>query len=147
MPTVTAQPRRQNNDVLVTEFTDTAGTSSTTYTFPSDQNFLRVENKGVTTLTVSVGLYTNVSITPEASWESSVDYSSFSIQSASGTQQFNVRAISNAPQLIQLAGSNMELYGKSSDTKPTTGLKIGTTFFEIDTKVVSMWDGAAWVVI
>jgi hypothetical protein len=41
----------------------------------------------------------------------------------------------------------MELYGKSTDTKPTTGLKVGTSFFEIDTKTVYMWDGSTWVVI
>jgi hypothetical protein len=146
MPAVTAQPRRQNNDDLVTEFVDTVGTSSTTYTFPSAQNFLRIENKGVTTLTLSAGTYTGVAISPSQSWESEVDFSSFSIQSASGTQQFNVRAICHSDD-VRLTGSNMELYGKSTDTKPTTSIKIGTSFFAIDTKTLYMWDGTTWAVI
>ena len=37
-------------------------------------------------------------------------------------------------------------YGKSSETKPTSA-KVGSTFFEIDTKAVYMWDGTNWVVI
>lgn len=41
----------------------------------------------------------------------------------------------------------MSLYGKSTDTKPIASLEVGTTFFEIDTKTVYMWDGTSWVVI
>jgi hypothetical protein len=37
-----------------------------------------------------------------------------------------------------------DLFGKSTDTKPT-GVEVGTTFFEIDTKSVYVYDGAAWV--
>ncbi len=40
----------------------------------------------------------------------------------------------------------MEYFGKSTDIKPT-GVKKGSTFFEIDTKAVYMYDGAVWVVI
>jgi hypothetical protein len=36
-----------------------------------------------------------------------------------------------------------DLFGKSTDTKPT-GVEVGTTFFEIDTKSVYVYDGAAW---
>jgi lysophospholipase L1-like esterase len=104
MPVVTAEPRRQNNDDLVTEFIDAVGSSATTYTFPSAQNFLRIENRGVTTLTLSVGGYSGVSIVPGQSWESEVDFSSFAIQSASGAQQFNVRAIRHSLKAVQLTG-------------------------------------------
>ena len=38
-------------------------------------------------------------------------------------------------------------YGKSSETKPTSGVIKGSTFFEIDTKTVYMYDGTNWVVI
>ncbi|MGZ3814832.1 MAG: hypothetical protein ACXVA0_24070 [Mucilaginibacter sp.] len=48
---------------------------------------------------------------------------------------------------VQLSGSNMELYGKSTDTKPTSNVKVGTSFFEIDTKTVYMWDGTSWAVL
>ena len=51
------------------------------------------------------------------------------------------------PLPTQLTGSNLEKYGKSTDTKPTVNIIVGTTFFEIDTKTVYMWDGSTWVVI
>jgi hypothetical protein len=47
---------------------------------------------------------------------------------------------------VKVDGSTMEYYGKSTDAKPTPD-KVGSTFFEIDTVKVYMWDGADWVVI
>jgi hypothetical protein len=44
---------------------------------------------------------------------------------------------------VQLTGSNV---GYSTDTKPTTGVKKGDTFLELDTKDVYIYDGALWVV-
>jgi len=41
--------------------------------------------------------------------------------------------------------SGMELYGKSTDIKPTTGVITGTSYYEIDTQDLYMWDGTAWV--
>ena len=49
-------------------------------------------------------------------------------------------------QPVMLGGSAMEYYGKSGDEKPTPDV-IGSTFFEIDTKTVYIWDGVEWVVI
>lgn len=40
-----------------------------------------------------------------------------------------------------------EYFGKSTDTKPTANVQIGSTFFEIDTTTVYMFDGSNWVVI
>lgn len=34
--------------------------------------------------------------------------------------------------------------GLSSDTKPTTGVKVGATFYETDTGRTAVYDGAAW---
>lgn len=48
---------------------------------------------------------------------------------------------------VKVVGSAMELYGLSTDTKPTTGVKVGTSFFEIDTATVYMYNGTSWVVI
>ncbi|EIT85907.1 hypothetical protein A374_08729 [Fictibacillus macauensis ZFHKF-1] len=48
---------------------------------------------------------------------------------------------------VKLTGSNMEYFGNSSDTKPTSNIKVGATFFEIDTTTAYMFDGAKWVVI
>ena len=41
----------------------------------------------------------------------------------------------------------MELYGNSADSKPTSNIKIGTTFYEYDTKNVYMYTGIDWVMI
>lgn len=38
----------------------------------------------------------------------------------------------------------MEFFGLSTDTKPATNLKVGSTFFEIDTTNAFMWDGSGW---
>lgn len=48
---------------------------------------------------------------------------------------------------VKLNGSTMEYYGKSTDVKPTANIIKGSTYFEIDTTVVSMWDSTSWVVI
>jgi len=47
---------------------------------------------------------------------------------------------------IKTNGSTMEYYGLSNETKPSTAIK-GSTFFEIDTQTVYMYDGISWVVI
>lgn len=39
------------------------------------------------------------------------------------------------------------LYGLSTDTKPTSGMVKGNTYFEINTSKVYMWNGTTWVVI
>lgn len=38
-------------------------------------------------------------------------------------------------------------YGLSTDTKPTENIIIGSSYFEIDTTEVYMWNGTSWVVI
>ncbi|MBB6446446.1 hypothetical protein [Bacillus benzoevorans] len=55
------------------------------------------------------------------------------------------RMIKEDGTIVNIADKfSMELYGLSTDTKPTTGLIVGTTFFEIDTTNVYMWDGSTW---
>ena len=48
---------------------------------------------------------------------------------------------------VELNGSTMEYYGKSADIKPTANVIKGSTFFEMDTVEVHMWDGTNWMVI
>jgi len=50
----------------------------------------------------------------------------------------------NIEELVYNALKKDDLRGLSSTTKPTTGINIGCTFFEIDTAKVFMWDGSAW---
>lgn len=97
MPLVTAQARGQSNGDVVTEFVDTVGTTSTTWTYPKTQNKLRVKNNGRSNLTLTVGTYTNQTIVPGGVWENEVDFTSFTLVSASGTQQINVRATEIVP--------------------------------------------------
>ena len=40
-----------------------------------------------------------------------------------------------------------ELFGNSGDDKPIENIEVGSTFFEIDTTKIFMWDGTDWVVI
>ncbi len=56
-------------------------------------------------------------------------------------QQFN--PATDEYEVLQV----MEYYGKSTDTKPTANIAVGSTYFEIDTVEVFMWDGVNWVVI
>jgi|GEM_PF-5445444 len=37
-----------------------------------------------------------------------------------------------------------EFIGLSTDTKPTTDVPVGSTFYEADTKNGYIWDGSAW---
>ncbi|UVI31209.1 hypothetical protein [Paenibacillus spongiae] len=94
MPLVTAQAREFNNGESVTGFVDTASTTSTTWMFKSPQNHLKVKNDGVSNVTLSVGAYNNQTIAPGKEWVRDVDYNSFTIQAAAGTQQITVKAIS-----------------------------------------------------
>jgi len=48
---------------------------------------------------------------------------------------------------VKLNGSTMEYFGKSTDVKPTVDIIKGSTYFEIDTTDVYMYDGTIWVVI
>lgn len=63
------------------------------------------------------------------------------------TVKGHAQPLTTGGEFLQLSGSNMELYGKSTDIKPTTNLKVGTSFFEIDTTDAYMWDGSSWRLI
>ncbi len=71
------------------------------------------------------------------------------LQGANGANKIILYDVSGNPvditKLVQKA--NMEYYGKSTDSKPTEDVIVGSTYFEIDTTAVSMWDGTTWVVI
>lgn len=44
----------------------------------------------------------------------------------------------------QVTGSKAELYGLSTDPKPTTNIPIGSEFNEIDTSKVFKFSNGAW---
>lgn len=49
--------------------------------------------------------------------------------------------------LNRFDGNTTEYYGRSGQSKPSGNIKVGSTFFEIDTSTAFMWDGSRWVVI
>lgn len=63
---------------------------------------------------------------------------------STATKQDNIKiAIDN----IYNQDKTVTLYGKSSETKPTSDRIKGDKYFEIDTGEAFMWDGLEWVVI
>lgn len=55
-------------------------------------------------------------------------------------------AIAEIAKPVTVSGPK-SYYGKSTDIKPTVDIIIGSTYFEIDTVTVYMWDGTSWEVI
>lgn len=50
--------------------------------------------------------------------------------------------------VTKVTGNAMEYFGKSTDVKPVNAnVPVGATYFEIDTAIAYMNDGATWVVI
>lgn len=104
MPLVTTQARGHDNGEIITEFTDSVGTTATTYTYPTNQDGLTVRNEGVTALTLTVNgdQYT---ITPNKSQLVAAPIISFTIVSTSGNQQFSASSwFSNTGITIRPSG-------------------------------------------
>lgn len=58
-----------------------------------------------------------------------------------------IATVVTAVEKIYNKDTTKTIYGLSSDTKPTSGMEKGNTFFEIDTSTAYMWNGTQWVVI
>lgn len=91
MPDVLAIPRLMSNGQNLTGFVDSVGTASVVYTYPKQQEMLAVSNIGNQALTVTVGGVT-VTVQPGQTETTNVDFTSFSIASASGNQAFEATA-------------------------------------------------------
>lgn len=121
MPNVTAPTRNDQNGQSSTYFLDSVSTTSTTYTYPAQQDALTVTNKGnyPITLTVNGTPYTiqggGVQSIPQL-------FTSFTIV-ATGQTAFDAMAISETTNNTQLSGSNVTLDTKDTgldyNTKPT----------------------------
>lgn len=88
MPNVSAKPRSLQNGDIVREFVDTTSVSSTTYTYPVQQERLIIENSSDYDMYVTVGSYTDQLIQPDKSWDVDVTFTSFSIRSNVKSQEF-----------------------------------------------------------
>ena len=71
-----------------------------------------------------------------------VNTSTLPTGASTATNQTNIKA---AVEDIYNRDKTITLYGKSNETKPTSGRTKGDKYFEIDTAEVFMWDGSAWV--
>jgi hypothetical protein len=103
LPLVNAVPRSNSNGDVITSFIDSVETTSRTYTYPTQQNGLVVVNKGRTNITLTVNA-TPYTILPNQTQKVTVDFTSFSIVSTSGVQQFDALATA-ADQKSFIAGS------------------------------------------
>jgi hypothetical protein len=115
MPNVTASPRGLQSGGTVTEFTDTTSTSSVTYTYPTQQTSLIIENSGERDIYVTVGTYTNQVVKVDTKWRADVSYTSFSIRSDVNSQEFIATAINKTSQ--DLSDVNAQLAGKASQSE------------------------------
>jgi hypothetical protein len=76
---------------IVTSYIDSVTTSLKTVTFPKVQEQVKVKNQGNANLTYTIGSQSGT-LTPGQSITINEDISSFTIQAASGTQAFELRA-------------------------------------------------------
>lgn len=87
MPNVIARPRTLENGRTLTQFTDTTSTSTITYTYPTQQTGLQIENSGEKDLTVTVGSYTQT-VKADTKWKVDTSFTSFTISSVVDSQEF-----------------------------------------------------------
>ena len=73
-----------------------------------------------------------------------VNTSTLPTGASTATNQINIKA---AVEDIYNRDKTITLYGKSNETKPTSGRTKGDKYFEIDTGEAYMWDGSDWTVI
>lgn len=73
-----------------------------------------------------------------------VNTSTLPTGASTATNQTNIKAV---VEDIYNRDKTITLYGKSNETKPTSGRTKGDKYFEIDTGEAYMWDGSDWTVI
>jgi hypothetical protein len=89
MPLINAQPRDMQDGTRITYFSDTVGTTSTTYTFQTEQEAVTLKNKGSKDLNYTIGSYTGTLGQGEFVKVIGV-FTSLVLSSAQGTQRFEV---------------------------------------------------------
>jgi hypothetical protein len=132
MPLVTASPRSLQNGSILTEFTNSTNVSPTTYTFPTPQTSLIIENSGENDVFVTVGGYTDQVVKADAKWKVDVSYTSFSIRSDVNSQEFIVTAIFKEAQSLSEVNAQVANAGKYFDELNVTASKYGANPSEAD---------------
>jgi hypothetical protein len=91
MATVAVTDVIQGTDAYLTRSkTANSTTTGDIYTYPIDQNYIKLTNGGDYDLLINVGKYTNITIHPGDSFEAFTDFASFDIKSFGGVSAFTV---------------------------------------------------------
>jgi hypothetical protein len=133
---VTQAQRDIGNGELATNWVDSIGTVSTTFTFPKQQHSITIKNKGAANITVTINATPNI-VAPKATFTQEVRYTAFDIVSASGIQLYEVTA---------------KMYTALTDATPSsgltaerpTGVKIGYPFYDATLSKPIWWNGTVW---
>jgi hypothetical protein len=121
---------------IVTSYVDSVTTSLKTVTFPKVQEQVKVKNQGNANLTYTIGSQSGT-LTPGQSITVNEDISSFTIQAASGTQAFELRAKEKGTEQTEDNSSDvMSLLAEPFDT-----YKGGGTTMIYDFGIQSVNDG------
>lgn len=125
MPVVTAPSRSSQNGEVVTSFTDSVGTTSTTYTYNTSQEGLTIVNNGSALLTVTINGVAH-SVSPFTNYSEQSSFSSFAIVATSGNQAFIATSYRQEQDEMQLTGSNVTLLSAVSATGAGTPKPVGS---------------------
>jgi len=146
MPTVITPSKLNSDGTSVINFVDCVGTTVTTYSYAVQQDRLQILNKGKVNLTLNVGSYSNVTITPGQTWVNDVDFSSFTIVAASSNCEFSATS-------TQYVTVNSTTIKGPTASRPTATSKVGQMYFDttinkpIWLKVAGTWVDATGTVV
>lgn len=129
---VIALPRANSDGSIVTQFVDSVESTTRTYTYPTQQENLKVINKGKVNVTLNVGTFTAQTILPGATWQNNVLYTSLTL---SATSQCQVDVTSRRYDNIQMTRSTINNLIVGTDTQDATNpeavlVNCGTTTSE-----------------
>jgi lysophospholipase L1-like esterase len=111
---------------IVTSYVDSVTTSLKTVTFPKVQEQVKVKNQGNANLTYTIGSQSGT-LTPGQSITVNEDISSFTIQAASGTQAFELRAKEKGTEQTEDNSSDVMSLLADMTTLMDSSLANGTT--------------------
>lgn len=134
MPAVTGNSRYDENGQLITDFIDSVGTTSVTYTFATTYTSLYIRNDSDVSLTVTVnGSPTVIARLTDATI--TADYNAYSIVSADGVREFYSRSVRAVGNVTTATGPINVINGTAGlpSISPTSDNNTGIFFPAADT--------------
>lgn len=138
MPNIVDIQRSYQDGTKITQSDMVVGTTATTYTYPTPQDNFELWNKGFVNLTLTVGTYSNQTVTPGQKWKNDTPFTTFTISAASGHCEFLATA-------IDYATANALVIKGTTAQRPTASAVIGQEYFDttigkpIWKKTVTTW--------